>query len=79
MLSPNPGTPLDNKLLSALPRDQMDLLTPHMSTSQLAQGLVLLEAGEEFDQVYFPHSGMISLLVTELKLKTLLRRVFTIP
>jgi CRP-like cAMP-binding protein len=63
MLSPNPGVPLDNKLLSALPRDQMDLLAPHMTTKQLPQGQVLLEAGEEFDHVYFPHSGMLSLLV----------------
>jgi CRP-like cAMP-binding protein len=63
MLSPNPGVPLDNKLLSALPRAQMEWLTPHMTTRVLAQGLVLLEAGEEFDQVYFPHSGMLSLLV----------------
>ena len=63
MLSPNPGIPLDNKLLSSLPRDQMDLLTPHMTTKQLPQGQMLLEAGEEFDHVYFPHSGMLSLLV----------------
>jgi CRP-like cAMP-binding protein len=63
MLSPNPGIPLDNKLLSALPREQMELLAPHMTTRQLPQGLVLLEAGEEFDHVYFPHSGMLSLLV----------------
>jgi len=63
MLSPNPGTPLDNKLLSSLPRDQIDLLAPHMTTKQLPQGMMLLEAGEEFDHVYFPHSGMLSLLV----------------
>ena len=63
MLSPNPGVPLDNKLLSALPRAQMDLLTPHMSTKALAQGIVLLDAGEEFEHVYFPHNGMLSLLV----------------
>jgi CRP-like cAMP-binding protein len=63
MLSPNPGIPLDNKLLSLLPREQMDLLAPHMTTKQLPQGQVLLEAGEEFDHVYFPHSGMLSLLV----------------
>ncbi|MDB5575650.1 MAG: transcriptional regulator, Crp/Fnr family [Bradyrhizobium sp.] len=62
MLSPNPDIPLDNKLLCSLPRDQMDLLTPHLMTKQLPQGLVLLEAGEEFDHVYFPHSGMLSLL-----------------
>jgi CRP-like cAMP-binding protein len=63
MLSPNPGVPLDNKLLSALPRSQLDQLAPHLSTKELPQGLVLLEAGEEFAQVYFPHSGMLSLLV----------------
>jgi CRP-like cAMP-binding protein len=63
MLSPNPGVHLDNKLLSTLPREQFDLLAPHLSTKQLAQGLVLLEAGEEFDSVCFPHSGMLSLLV----------------
>jgi CRP-like cAMP-binding protein len=63
MLSPNAGLPLDNKLLAALPRDQLDLLAPHLSTRQLAQGVVLLETGDEFDEVYFPHSGMLSLLV----------------
>ena len=63
MLAPNPGIPLDNRLLSLLPREQMDLLTPHMTTKQMPQGQVLLEAGEEFDHVYFPHSGMLSLLV----------------
>jgi len=63
MLSSNPVLPLDNKLLSALPRAQMGLLAPHMTTEKLAQGVVLLEDGEEFDHVYFPLSGMLSLLV----------------
>jgi CRP-like cAMP-binding protein len=63
MLSSNPGLPLDNKLLSWLPRQQMDLLVPHMTTKLLPQGTELLEAGEEFDHVYFPHRGMLSLLV----------------
>lgn len=63
MLSPNPGIPLDNKLLSGLPRVQMDLLAPYFVTKELAQGVVLVEAGEEFGEVYFPHSGMLSLLV----------------
>ena len=30
---------------------------------QLAQGLVLFEAGDEVDEVYFPQTGMISLVV----------------
>jgi hypothetical protein len=48
MLSSNPGLPLDNKLLSSLLREQIDQLTPHMTTKQLPQGTVLPEAGEEF-------------------------------
>ena len=53
---------LDNKLLASLPRDDFDLLAPHFTTVSLAQGVVLLEPDQEFDQVYFPHDGMLSLL-----------------
>jgi CRP-like cAMP-binding protein len=60
--SKNFGVPLDNKLLSSLPRDRFDLLAPHLVTQPLAQGLVLIEAGDEFEYVYFPHYGMLSLL-----------------
>ena len=62
MHSKNLGGPLDNKLLSSLPRDQFDLLTSNLITQSLEQGLVLIEAGDEVDYVYFPHSGMLSLL-----------------
>ncbi|NVN84877.1 MAG: Crp/Fnr family transcriptional regulator [Rhodopseudomonas sp.] len=33
-----------------------------MTTTSLEQGLVLLEPGDEFDHVFFPHNGMLSLL-----------------
>src|SRR5712672_2642145 len=62
MHTPNLGRPLDNKLLSTLPRDQFDLLAPHLTTVSLPQGEMLVGAVEEFDHVYFPHSGMLSLL-----------------
>ena len=62
MHTPNLGRLLDNKLLSTLPRDQFDLLAPHLTTVSLSQGEMLVGAGEEFDHVYFPHSGMLSLL-----------------
>ena len=62
MHSKNVGGPLDNKLLSSLPRNQFDLLAPHLISQSLEQGLVLIEAGDEVDYVYFPHFGMISLL-----------------
>jgi CRP-like cAMP-binding protein len=54
--------PLDNKLLASLPRDHFDRLLPHLSVVSLQQGIVLTEAGDEVDQIYFPHDGMLSLL-----------------
>jgi len=57
-----PTHPLDNKILSALPRAQYNLLVPHLATVSLLSGTVLFEPGDEVDHVYFPHSGMLSLL-----------------
>jgi CRP-like cAMP-binding protein len=56
------GLSLDNRLLASLPRGDFDRLLPHLATVPLAQGLVLSESGDEVDQIYFPHFGMISLL-----------------
>ena len=56
------GLPLDNILLAALPRDHFDRLLPYLSTVVLQQGIVLYEAGDEVDQVFFPQYGMLSLL-----------------
>ena len=53
---------MDNKLLASLPRDHFDRLLPHLSAVSLQQGIVLFEAGDEVDQIYFPHYGMLSLL-----------------
>ena len=58
----NAGLPLDNSLLASLPRDHFERLLPHLSTVVLPQGVVLFEAGDEVDQVYFPLYGMLSLL-----------------
>jgi CRP-like cAMP-binding protein len=58
----NAGLPLDNKLLASLPRDDFDRLLPHFVTVSPPQGEVLTEAGDEVDQIYFPHNGMLSLL-----------------
>jgi CRP-like cAMP-binding protein len=51
-----------NHLLSSLPVDTFALLTPHFSTHVFDQGAVLYEAGDEVEQVYFPQSGMVSML-----------------
>ena len=57
-----PG-PTSNKLLAALTRSDFTLLLPHLTTIGLEQGTVLCEAGDEVDQIHFPLSGMISLVV----------------
>jgi len=56
--------PLGNGLLASLPHNDFRLLLPHLiSGGPIAQGTVLTEAGDEIDQVYFPLSGMISLVI----------------
>ncbi len=51
-----------NNLLKSLPHNQFGLLSPHMTVERLEQGTVLTDAGEETENVYFPHRGMLSLL-----------------
>jgi CRP-like cAMP-binding protein len=54
--------PHPNFLLARLPVEVLALLTPHFTAIYLKQSSVLYEAGEEVEQVYFPHSGMVSML-----------------
>ena len=52
---------LNNKLLSALPREDLDLLQDNVSVVSFDIGTVLCETGDEVDNVYFPLDGVISL------------------
>jgi len=51
-----------NRFLAALPASGYALLAPHLRMVSLERGTVLHDAGESFEQVYFPHSGMVSLV-----------------
>jgi len=51
-----------NRLLAALSASDLALLTPHLKDGHYKQGAVLQEPGEPIEIVYFPRSGMISLL-----------------
>ncbi len=51
-----------NRLLGTLPRADFERLAPTMQTVSVARGVVLNEPGEEPERVWFPQSGMISLL-----------------
>jgi CRP-like cAMP-binding protein len=54
---------LKNNLLSGLPGEAFALLEPNLTTFSMKQGDVLYETGDEVEYVYFPHNGMLSLLV----------------
>jgi len=53
-----------NRLLAAMPDDALALLEPDLRQLTLPQGAVCYGAGEPIDQVYFPHTGMISQLIS---------------
>jgi CRP-like cAMP-binding protein len=52
-----------NFLLASLPEADIGSLRPHLRTVDLPQGRVLYEVGDAIAQVYFPHSGVVSLVV----------------
>jgi CRP-like cAMP-binding protein len=52
-----------NHLLASLPENEYALLQPHLKDVPLKQGTVLAEQGEDIDHVYFPNSGMVSIVV----------------
>jgi CRP-like cAMP-binding protein len=53
-----------NHLLAALPAAAFEQLRPHLQTMELVQEVVLIAAGEPLVRVFFPHSGVISLVVS---------------
>jgi CRP-like cAMP-binding protein len=52
-----------NHLLAKLPRKVFADLQSHLKLVELTHGDVLAEAGATLNRVYFPHSGIISLVV----------------
>ena len=53
----------DNRLLAALPPDTLALLERDLKHVSLQQGEILFEPGEPVEDIYFPQTGLISLLV----------------
>jgi len=51
-----------NTLLHSLPDDDRALITPHLHPVELALGMVLEAPGEPVDTVYFPDTGVGSIL-----------------
>ena len=56
-----PSSP--NQLLALLSGANFERLRPHLKNFELVHGTVLLAAGDTVNRVFFPHSGVISLVV----------------
>ena len=52
-----------NRLLASLPANAFSAISPHLKIVELKFGDVVAEAGSPIRQVYFPYSGVISLVV----------------
>jgi CRP-like cAMP-binding protein len=55
--------PSSNRLLASLAAADIDAIVPHLQTIELPQETVLFEDGDTISRVYFPHRGIVSLLV----------------
>jgi CRP-like cAMP-binding protein len=51
-----------NRILQRLSDKTLALISPHLRKAKLPQGTILHEAGETITNVYFPLSGMVSML-----------------
>jgi CRP-like cAMP-binding protein len=52
-----------NHFLASLSPHDSELLRPHLKSLQLRQGAVIYRPEETIEQVYFPHTGVVSLVV----------------
>jgi CRP-like cAMP-binding protein len=55
-----------NVILGSIPPDALQLFRSDLKERTFNQGVVLQEAGEPIENIYFPQNGMISLLVVTL-------------
>ena len=59
---PTSHNPKQNQLLAALPAEDYERLLPHLEFVTLPLGLVVFESGSKLRHLYFPASGIVSLL-----------------
>ena len=64
MTTGDAGRLATNRLLTALPPAEWAYLRPHMEPVPLGVGQVLYRTGEPIAHVYFPRSGVVSLLTS---------------
>ena len=62
MARASPFQPRGNAILAALPEADFGRVAPHLETVDLSLGATLYEAGSRVRQIYFPSSGIVSLV-----------------
>jgi len=53
-----------NRLLQTLPAADFEAARPHLEVVELKRETVLVEAGRKLTQIWLPHSGVVSLVVS---------------
>lgn len=54
--------PTKNHLLAALPREEYEIMLPHLGRVSFKLGEIVYESGGQMDYIYFPTTAIISLL-----------------
>jgi CRP-like cAMP-binding protein len=62
--SKNTSDPTRNRLLAALPREEYELILPHLGHVSFRLGEVVYESGREMEHIYFPTTAIVSMLYT---------------
>ena len=57
-------TPLNNRILSVLSREELDACVPYLQPVDLKHKQVLCDIGEPFDYIYFLEQGLASVIKT---------------
>src|SRR3984957_10885029 len=54
---------LSKRVLASLAAADLDFLLPHLRSIELPQEMVLFDAGDTISRIFFPHGGVVSLVV----------------
>ncbi|HKQ05085.1 MAG TPA: Crp/Fnr family transcriptional regulator [Blastocatellia bacterium] len=63
--------PVQNLILMSLPTSEFDRLFPNLKLVNLTQSRVIYHPGESIREVYFPNTGMVSVLSTTSEAETI--------
>src|SRR5215216_6350173 len=58
------GTPTGNKLIDGLPAQDIERLRPHLEAAPLVQKQTINAPGAPIEQIYFPISGVVSMIAS---------------